>query len=226
MNYAYLLRKFTGISAIVHDRTWDGLEMPKGSPIDKPSLLQFEGWQEEEDRLARAEGKVIADREKLVELKHSQARAKALEEIRPFEDKLREKEREEFEACLRVTKEAIECKSALRVRSQLLEAWKPITEAQILINEESQRYLDATALYMSWDRERVPEEILKNRKLAHDRISDGDLIFQDYRSLRERELPSRAEIDDAIRRGGEHLERIKKVCKDVCLKYPKHKRSY
>lgn len=224
MNYAFLLLKYAGISAIVHDRTWEGLEMPRDCSYPKPSQVTFDGWQEEENRLARMEGRKVEERQSERQNQQQRVRAKAFEEIRPLEDKLKEIELEERALCLKMQNEAIQL--SLSKRENVLAVWKEISAAQERINQESQSYLEDTKHVLAWNPEAIPKDIVEGRRLAHTRLNEGETVFADWRSLRSAEMPPRLEIEEAIRKGGEHLERLKKLCKDLALRYPKPKRNY
>lgn len=220
MNYAYLLKKYHGVdNCIVHDRTYEGLEMPGG--LRKPSMETFEAWQEYEDQLARQGQRRVEDRHSQVELRQQAARVKALEEIRPFEDKLREIELAVAEEAKALKKGALECQSILRTRGEVVSAWTEITHAQDLLNKEAQRYLDDTVFVLSWDHTDVPAEIAEKRRIAQQRLKSGQTVFREWASLRSLEAPSRAEIEEAVRLGGEHLDRIRKTCKEIALRYPR-----
>lgn len=224
MNYAYLAKKYLHADVVVHDRTYDGLEW--FGPGEKPPLSVFEAFQGEEDREARVLRKEHESRLGIMEERQVQARAKALEDIRPFEDKLREIEEEGRRKALELRQEAIELQSALRSRSHVLDAWKEISAAEALLADEAQRYLEETAHYLSWDQHKIPAEVLVGREKAHSQIAAGKLVYADWARLRSNEMPSRAEIQEAIKLGGEHLKRIKKACQEAALRYPKPRRNH
>ena len=219
MNFNYLVSKYLGIhNCIVHDRTYAGLEFPP--EFSKPGIKTFEAWQQLEDQEMNKRGLVMAERESQMQLKQQHARARALEEIRPYEDKLKELEQTAKEEATKLKKEALECQYLLKSRGHIVEAWIEITSAQDLINKEAQAYLDDTAHVLSWDHTEIPVDIAIKRTEAHKRLKNGEAVYQDWRTLRHSEMPSREELQEAILKGGEHLELIRKTCKEIALRYP------
>lgn len=220
INYAYLAEKYIkGAHFTMHDRTYEGLEWHGPGP--KPGAGHFEALQELENQEARREARAEDKQASYMEEVQRQARARAKESARPLEEKLRQIEQEEHDQCLKLEKTAIEIQSCLRARESALSCWREISAAQALINEEAQKYLEETAHYLAWEPGSIPAEIIEKRKMAQMRLSDGQLVYADWSSLRSKEMPAREELQEAIRRGGEHLERMQKICKEVALKYPK-----
>ena len=226
MNYAYLSLKYLGVECLMEDRTYDGLMWPKDHG-EKPSEEIFAAFQREEDRQARAEGKVVSDRGSELALKQHQARAKAAQDLIPYESVIKAKVDVAYQEALEARKLAIDIQAAQRLKAVVDEEWREITEAQGRINDEAHRYLDETAHHVEREQHGicdVPDEIALKRKLAIERISDGTKVYAKWQELRSKEMPSRQELHDAIVAGGVELERMKKICRDVQLKYPRPKR--
>lgn len=225
LNYNHLYVKYLGGAdcvTVVHDRTWEGLEVVKGPP--KPSMAVFDSFQAEEDRQARAAGVEHGQRLGLMEEKQAQARAKAMDDIVPFEHKLQEAFQNEREKAFQLKKEALEVQYALKEREHVMDGWLELTRAQDLINEEARKYLAETDWYVTRKNENgleIPEEVMQKRAEARARIQAGELVYADWDRLRKNEMPSRAELQEALLKGGEHLAKMREVCKAVVLRYPK-----
>lgn len=228
MNFHNLYRKYVNADAtlIVHDRTYDGLEVVDGV---KPTLPQFEAFQREEDRQYRSSVDVPKAKERsLLQEKQHQARVKALEDIRPFEDKIREEEMAIRHEIFSIRVKAIELQERQKTVEAMNEAWYELTAAQEKINEEARAYLSDTDWYFTRETEtkiKVPEEVVRLRQEARDRIQKGELVHAHWQRLRNAEMPSREEIRKAIKAGGEELERIRELCQSAVSKYKRPKRK-
>jgi hypothetical protein len=225
MNFAYLAHKYLHVDCLMENRTYDGLLWPP-SAGEKPSYELFEAFQREEDREARLTRDAQARLEEERRTVHRQARAKALEDITPFADKIAAEHAEIRAQALQQKAEAIELQHALDSRSQIELTWREIAAAEDRISKEAQQYLDDTAHMLSWDTHRIPADVLAKREEAHNRINHGKTVYGNWNQLRALELPSREDLAAAIRAGGDELARIRKICQDVALKYPKPKKTH
>lgn len=225
MNFAYLARKyFPDCQIIVEDRTYDGMRWI--GPGEKPKEEIFKSLQDEEDRLARLAGQPILDRESQMQEKQRQARAQAEADLIPFQQKLGEYFEGERLKFLKLAQDALETKMALSLKEHAMTAWREITVAQDEQNRQAQEYLDATKHFLAWDTHKIPAEVIAKREEAHKLLSEGQLVYADWVNLRRSEMPTREEMQEALRKGGEHLTRLKKRCKEVSLRYPKPKRQH
>jgi hypothetical protein len=109
----------------------------------------------------------------------------------------------------------------LALKEHALDAWKEITEAQEVLQKQAQAYLEATKHMLAWDEDKIPADVRQKRDEAHGVLSDGQYVYADWAKLRAAEMPSREELAEALRAGGEHLARIRETCKKISLKYPK-----
>ena len=228
MNYAFLAKKYLGVNCLFEDRTYEGLIWPADKG-EKPLHEVFEGFQREEEREARAAGHAEAEQDNLTQERQRQARAQAVEDARPFADKLQEQYQALRNAARDELVKAIECQELLKTKTVVEECWHEITKAQEVINENAQQYLHDTDWYVTRAREPggkdVPIEVLQLRAEARDRIQKGQLVFARWQELRASELPSKEDIAAAIREGGRALEEMRKACHAVALKYPKPKKQ-
>lgn len=220
MNYYYLVQKyFPNAKVIVEDRTYDGLVWQ--GPGDKPLDSIFKSLQGEEDRLLRLAGqKVMAQENQMLE-KQLQARAQAEAELIPFQKTLGDYFENERLKCLKLKQDGLDLQMRLSLKEHVIDCWREITAAQNSLNAKAQIYLDETKHYLAWDEHKIPGEILAEREKAHNILSEGQLVYADWANLRAAEMPSREEIQAAIKTGGEHLKRLQKACKEIALKYPK-----
>lgn len=230
MNFVMLAKKYMGVSTICEDRTWDGLIWPP-SAGPKPSIELFEAFQKEEDREARKQENALLSANSLMQEKQHQARVKAAEEAKSIEQKIREEEEAIRAEILKVKAEAAAVQESIKTRDAALECWAEINKAQELINKEATEFLFETDWYVTRKHETgidIPEEIMQQREAARARVNHGQTVFAKWKTLREKELPSKEEIRAAIRAGGEELERIKKLCGETNAKYrkPQVKRNY
>lgn len=219
MNFAYLYGKYCGFgSVVVEDRSYDGLVIT-GAPKPPPSV--FAGWAAKERELAGSEAYHESVLSRELEQRVEAARARALLDIVPFHDRVREQERAAYDQAMQLRKEAIECQSAINIKEGLEKAWIEIAKAQDIVNAEAQKYLDDTAFVLSWEASAVPAEIAQKRREAQARIKLGKTVYQDWTRFRASEMPSGQEIHEAIQKGGEHIERIRSLARAVALKYPR-----
>lgn len=224
MNYNALVQKyFPQARVVVHDRTYEGLEWL--GPGEKPRKEVFESFQAEEDRLDRAAGRQVREKEGLMQEKQRQARAQAEQDLIPFQQKLGTYYEEQRLAFLKLSQEALEVKNLLGVKNIGVACWQEITEAQELLHAKAQQYLEETKHYMAWDEHKIPAEVLAGREQAHSVLEETKVVFAEWNQLRASEMPSREEIAEAIRKGGEHLKAMKKRCKEIAGKYTKPKRQ-
>lgn len=225
MNYAHLARKYFPASTVtVEDRTYNGLIWH--GPGDKPLESIFQSLQDEEDRLVRVAGREVLSRESLMQEKQRQARDQAEKDLIPFQKKLGEWFEEERLKFKKLQEEVLELKSRLALKEHALDCWKEITEAQEEINKQAQTYLEETKHMLAWDTHRIPPEVISKREEAQNLLSDGKLVYTDWARLREAEMPSREDLRNAILKGGSELARMKKICNDVNLKYPKPRKNH
>jgi len=229
MNYAYLFEKYCKpdhekVKVIVHDRTYDGLEI-HGLP--KPSRATFEAFQEMEQRENTIEERLKSEEDFLILLKKEQAKIEAERKSRPIEEKIQEEWNAVTVEVLKLRQEAINTQAALKTKDAMVECWYEIERAQEVVNREAEAYLRETDWYVTRKQETgidIPVDIVDRRAEARSRIDRGHLVFKRADELRRKELPSREEIKQALLQGGEELERIKKICKEVTLKYAKPSR--
>lgn len=227
INYGHIARKYFNADVVVHDRTFEGLEWR--GPGEKPKLEIFHAFAEEEERQAR-----LANRKKeiplgLMEEKQAQARALALEEARPVEDKIREEFHRVKEEARKMRMEALELEEAMSAMAEVAESWHEVSKAQEKINQEAEDFLKQTDWYVTRELEtggsaKVPEEVRIARQEARERIDRGRLVYANWQALRSKEMPERGDVEAAIRLGGEALAEIKALCKAIAEKYPRPKR--
>lgn len=224
MNYYALTKKyFPSAKVVVEDRTYDGLVW-KG-PGDKPLESIFKSLQDEEDRLARVAGQAVLSRDGLMQEKQRQARAQAEADLVPFQKTLGDYFEAERLKALKLKQDALDLKMRLSLKEHVIDCWREISGAQEALNKKAQAYLEETKHYLAWDEHKVPAEVLAEREKAHALLSDGQLVYADWANLRAAEMPSREEIQEAIKIGGQHLARMKQQCKDIALKYPKPRKT-
>jgi hypothetical protein len=229
MNYAYLFEKYCKpdhekVKVIVHDRTYDGLEV---HGMDKPSRVQFESFQEMEDRESQREGFLQKEEQSLIQLRQEQARVEAKRKSVSVEERIRESWNEITASVLKLRSEAVEAQESLKAKNTVLECWYEIEKAQEMINHEAMQYLAETDWYVTRKLENgleIPQEVFEKRAEARNRIDRGHLVFKRADELRRKEMPSKEEIKAAILQGGKELERIKSICKEISLKYAKPSR--
>lgn len=226
INFAFLLEKYMpGTQYIVHDRTYGGLELINGK---KPPIEIFYSWQRSEDELANMRGKQQENKVSLMQEKQAQARNKALEEIRPIEDKIREKEEEIRANIFKLRQEAVAIQESHKTMDALDMAWQEISKAQGKVNHDAQKYLNDTDWYVTRKNETgidIPDEVSKGREEARARIKHGETVYANWSTLRAKESPSRAEIQASIKAGGEELLRMKKLQQEIALRYKRPTRS-
>lgn len=227
MQYHYLYRKFVDPTAdlIVHDRTYEGLEVRSGKP--KPSITQFKSFQEEENRLRAVEGLPLLAEKSLLEEKQHQAKAIAWEKVRPLEDKIKEIFDGTFEEIRKLREEALEIQNSAKAKEMLMEAWEEISSAQERVNEDARTYLSETDWYVTREKETgivIPAEVKLARQEARERIQAGETVYAKWRDLREKELPSREEIKRAIQLGGEALAEMRKIVMETNSRYKRPKK--
>jgi len=220
INYAHLARKYIpDCSIIVEDRTFEGLVWL--GPGEKPKLEVFESYQREEERIIRAAGLTVASQDSQMQEKQRQARAQADLDLIPFQKKLGEYFETERLKFLKLKQDTLELQARLALKEHALDCWREISEAQKALSDQAQAYLESTKHMLAWDDHKVPTDVMIKREEAHRLISEGQLVYPDWHRLREAEMPSQEDLAAALRAGGEHLERIRKACKAVALKYPK-----
>lgn len=224
MNFFALTKKyFPDANVTVEDRTYEGLKWH--GPGKKPGLDIFKAFQEEEDRLDRVAGREVRSGESVMLEKQKQARAKALEDLIPFQEKMGRYYEEERQKFLKLQQDALEVQTRLRVRDHAIDCWREITEAQAMLQKQAQEYLEETKHMLAWDQHKIPAEVLANREKAHRILEEGVLVYADWKTLREAEAPSQEELREAILKGGEHLARVKRHMQELKLKYPKPRRQ-
>jgi len=227
MNYAHLAKTYMFADVIVHDRTYAGLQWL--GPGEKPSEEQFRAFQVEEDRQNFVKNNLPKQKEAdLMKERQRQARAAAEDMAIPLEKKIEAEWQSIYNEIADLRKKAAETRGVVAAMGKMGEAWAEISKAQESINEEAQRYLAETDWYYTRESEtkiQVPEEVKVKRQEARERIQHGEIVYASWQKLRAAERPSRQEIRDAIREGGEALDRIRKLCGDASLKFPKPKRK-
>jgi hypothetical protein len=226
MNFVYLAQKYLGVSCLMETRQYSGLLWPADAPMEKPTFEVFEAFQREEDRLVRLDRKVAEKRHTERLESHHQARAKALDDIVPYEEKVRAEHHEIRRQTLAQKQEAVDLRHALETRGHVEQTWKEIAAADDVVTKEAQAYLNDTAHYLSWDPHKIPAEVLESREKAHKRIEEGKTVYANWSTLRASEMPTREEMVLAIRAGGEQLERLKKICSQAALKYPRPRKTH
>lgn len=223
MNFYALTKKyFPDAEVTVEDRTYEGLKWH--GPGKKPGLDIFKAFQEEEDRLDRIAGREVRSGESLMQEKQRQARAKAQEDLIPFQEKMGRYYEEERQKFRKLQEDALEVQARLRVKNHAIDCWKEITAAQELLQKQAQEYLEATKHMLAWDKDKIPADVVKNRQDAHKVLEEGALVYADWKTLREAEAPTQEELREALLKGGEHLARVKKHMRELALKYPKPRR--
>lgn len=223
INYNRLLQIYKpDAHYVLHDRTYDGIEWLDKSM--KPSKDLFEAWQKEEDRKGNA--LTFSESEKLKELeeKRHQARVEAQERAKPIQQKIEEEWDSITTAIIELAKKTSELKASLRAKDAVLELWHELDDFQSELHGEAKAYLEETRLYAEKEAETgipMPEAIRKARNEAFSIFGNGKVVYASAVKLREREMPSREEIIKAYKEGGEILEKMKELIKDIHLKYPK-----
>ncbi len=225
MNFVYLSKKYLGVDCLMEDRTYGGLLWPSGAG-EKPSYETFESFQREEDRLGRVDKNTATRVAEERRLEHRRVHAKALEDIVPLEEKIKAEHDELRKQTIEQRRQAVELQHSLETRNHVEHTWKEIAAADDRVTKEAQQYLEDTAKYLSWDPHKVPAEILANRERAHNRIDAGKTVYANWQALRASEMPTREEMAEAIRAGGEQLERLKKICSEISLRYPKPRKNH
>lgn len=227
MNFVYLARKYFNVDCICEDRSYEGLIWPKDAHLEKPPQAVFEAYQGEEDRLNRVVANQAQKRTERIQESQKQAVARSFEDIIPFEDRLKAEHEKLREEAYEIRKGAVEAKLALSARASHIEPmWREISEVQSAVSQEAQQYLDDTSHMLSWDPQKVPVEVLSKREEAHKRVEDGKLVYGNWQQMRAKDMPTREELRQAVKAGGEHLARLQKICQDVALKYPKPRKTY
>lgn len=222
INFAAIALKINkDAQIVVHGRAFDQLEWLGPGP--KPSLALFEAFAEEDEREARKD----AYREELnsramIDL-HEAQRAKTLEEIRPAEDKIREELAQVSAEITAVRLEALRTQELLRLADEVEDCWREITAAEAMARQNAQRYLQDTAHYLSWDADKIPANIQAFRASAHEVMArtEGRKVYANWKALRAGISPSKEEIREAIREGGERLKEVQRLAREAELKFPK-----
>lgn len=223
-NYAYIYEKYfkpDGATVIVHDRTYDGLEVIGAV---KPPKEILEAAAIEDARVQNISVLELKNQESELQKKQEQARIEAERAAIPLEEKIKAEWSKIMDEVIELRKAAVEASQAHRTKDALLDSWYEIQAAQALINQESESYLRETDWYVTRKQETgldIPEDVQAKRAEARSRIDRGQKVFAKYDALRRMELPTREEIKKAILAGGEELERIKHLCNDTKLKYAK-----
>lgn len=225
MNFVYLAKRYLGVDCLCEDRSYGGLLWPAKAG-EKPSYETFEAFQKEEDRLGRVDSAVSTRSLEERRLEHRRVQQKALEDIVPYEDKVRAEHQEIRKATQDQRRGAIDLQHALETRGEVELTWREIAAAQDRVNQEAQAYLDETAPYLSWDPHKIPADILEKREEAHNRIDGGKTVYSQWQELRKNEMPTREEMIEAIRAGGAQLDRLKKICKETALRYSKPRKNH
>lgn len=225
MNFVALAHKYLGVDCLCENRSYAGLLWPADQG-DKPSYETFESFQKEEDRLNRVDKLVSTRSLEEKRLEHRRVQQKALEDIVPYEEKVRAEHEELRRQTQAQRMDAIHLQHSLDSRAHVDHTWREITAAEDRVTKEAQQYLDDTAHYLSWDPHRVPAEILAKREEAHKRIDHGKQVYANWQELRAKEMPTREDLIAAIRAGGEELERLKKICAETALKYPRPRKNH
>lgn len=228
-NYAYIYEKYfkpEGATVIVHDRTYDGLEVIGAV---KPPKEILEATAIEDARVTTGVAQVYArEQESELQKKQEQARAEAERAAIPLEEKIKAEWAKIMEEVIELRKAAVEAQQAHRTKDALLDSWYEVQAAQLAINEEAEAYLKETDWYVTRKLEtgiEIPVDIQDRRTEARARIDRGQKVFAKYDALRRMELPTREEIKKAIHAGGHELERIRLLCNETKLKYAKpHRR--
>lgn len=227
VNYAYIYDKYfkpEGATVIVHDRTYDGLEVIGAV---KPPKEILEAASEEDARVQNVSYLESRSQESEMQLKQQQARVEAERAAIPLEEKIKAEWAKIMDEVIELRKAAQEAQQAFRSKDVLLDSWYEIQAAQEMINKEAEEYLRETDWYVTRKQETgldIPMDVQEKRSEARDRIDRGQRVFKQYDALRRMELPSREEIKKAMLAGGSELNRIKALCKDVSLKYAKPQR--
>jgi len=115
----------------------------------------------------------------------------------------------------------------IAAKSKLTEAWYELSNVQEKINNEAKAYLSETDWMVTRKQEtgiEIPEDIVKERAEARERIAKGELVFSKWQQLRASERPSRKEIAEAIKAGGQALQEMKSACIDINNRYKKPRR--
>lgn len=222
-SYNYVLEKYyKGHHFAIEDRTYDGIIWHGPGP--KPAQETLDTLIKEEERyLNIEENNAQKDIELLKELQAAH-RQKAIEASRPLIEKIEIQYKAIFAEISELLQEAKETQLAIEAKDRLDEAWYEVSKSQEMINKKARDFLASTDWYVTREQEvgiKIPEEIIRQRAEARDSVCKGDIVYKNWQALREKERPSREEIKQAIRLGGEELKRIKEHCQAVSLKYAK-----
>lgn len=227
MNFVYLAKKYAGVDCLCDDRTYGGLLWPAAQG-EKPKFETFLAWQGQEDQLGRASAAQNQQRQQERETAHRQAQVKALQDITPYEDQVRAEQAEIRDKTYQQRAEAVRLQHLLDTRTEVEHTWQEIGAAQHKVNEEAKQYLLDTAHHVAMSDAGVqplPDEVASKRRAAMLRIKEGETVHANWQALRAKEMPTREDMIEAIRIGGDELERLKKICADVALKYPRPRKQ-
>jgi len=225
-SYAYILDKYLPhLTYVMEDRTYEGIRWTcKEEP---PSKELLDSFIKEEERLANVKQKNLAKLDDYYKEKQHQYRVEAARAAVPLEDKLAE----EYDAIIAeihtLKLDAVEAQKAFEAKAALEESWLEISKAQEKVNEQARKYLSDTDWYFVREKETklaVPEEVVQLRAKARESIQHGVEVYAKWRELRSKERPSREELKAAIKAGSEELKRVKALCQEASLRYPRPKK--
>jgi len=228
MNFVYLAKKYLGVDCLCHERTYGGLIWPAGAG-EKPDYEVFESFQREEDRQARVGKREAQERAEHRRVRHHQIRHAEVEAAKTEEERFRDEEAKIRAEAREQRMKAIEVLERTRTKDEVSECWTEIGKTQEAVNAMAREFLASTDWYVTREQEggpKVPDDIRQQRAQARADIEHGKTVYANWQVLRAKELPSREEMAEAIRAGGEELERLQKVCQDVAKKYPRPKRGH
>lgn len=223
MNYFHIIQKyFPEAKVVIHDRTWEGISW--FGPGEKPSKELFDSLKKEEERQQRVAGLKANYEADLLKERQHQARVQAEYDAVPLMDKIKAQEEEIREEILSLKLEACELQERAKTKEVLEDAWHEVSAVQAMVNAECEKYLKDTDWYVTRELETqiaIPEDVKEKRKQARDRINKGNLVYANYKVLREKEMPSREDIIKSIRAGKDELDRMREIVTGVKLRYAK-----
>jgi len=221
-SYAYILDKYLpNIQYVMEDRTYDGINFLCKDP---PSKELLDSFIKEEERLNNIKKNNLSKLDDYYKEKQHQFRVEAARQAVPLEDKLAEEYDSIIAEIHTLRLDAIDLQKSLEAKAAFEESWLEIDKAQDKVNDEAKAYLAETDWYVTRLQETgldIPLDVQELRARARDTVNHGTIVYAKWRQLRDKERPSREELRAAIKAGNEELKRIKAICEDVAIKYPR-----
>lgn len=225
-SYAYILDKyFPHARVVIEDRTYEGIVWYGLG--EKPSEETLNALVKEEERFAQIEINKTNTQDSILLDRQRGQREQAKQDAKPLAQKIQDQYKQIYAEIEALTIEAQELQCLMEARSKLEAAWFEVSKTEAKCNDEAKAYLAETDWYYTREAEtkiKVPDEVVEKRAKARESITRGDWVHMNWQELRAKERPSRAEIMNAIRLGGDELKRIKGLCQDISFKYAKPKK--